>query len=102
LQNHINKRYYIIWYMAGLKTGDCAIIEFCRIAALAVSSFICYLMIYYFTPLKEIMRIDSIVISKFTFIFSFVFILLLFCITSLSYVIKLGRGNIILNYKNQD
>ena len=102
LQSRINKRYYVIWYMTGLKTGECALIEFCRVAVLAVSSFICYFVIYYFTPLKEVMDMDGIVINAFTFLISFVFILLLFCITSLGYVIKLGRGNIMLNYKNQD
>ena len=84
------------------QVSELGVTEVGIVAVLAVGSFICYLAIFYFTPLKENMNIDGIVINEFTFLISFVFILLLFCITSLGYVVKLGRGNIMLNYKNQD
>lgn len=102
VQNRINRKYFVIWYMLGTKTRDCAFIELLRVLAISLFSFIIYICIYYFTPLRENMNISSVYIDGFTFFTAFLFIVILCSITSMDYVIKLGKGNIISAYKNQN
>ena len=102
VQNRINRKYFVIWYMLGTKTRDCAFIELLRVLAISLFSFIIYICIYYFTPLRENMNISSVYIDGFTFFTAFLFIIILCSITSMDYVIKLGKGNIISAYKNQN
>ncbi len=94
-----NQKRFIIYYMLGLTQKKCMLIEALRSFTLVVSSFLITLFLYWITPVRGLYTADSFRINAFTFFLVFLFLLIIYACTSIAFFIRLGRKDLIQNYR---
>lgn len=99
IQSIENKKLYNIYYILGITSKKCSLIEAIRSFILMLLSFTLVLSLYYLTPLKELFNSYTYKIDWFTFFMTFIYIALIFLITSCGFIYKLSKENLISTYK---
>lgn len=102
MQSRLDRKNYIIYYMLGMNKKECAAIEFLRTFSIAAVGFFIALFLYNIPSIRKMLYSNEIIINISTFVLSFIYIILIFCIVSMKYVIDLGKGSLIDHYKNQE
>jgi hypothetical protein len=95
-----NERRYIIYYLCGFTSKGCAIVEGIRTSFMIALAYVILIILYYFTPLKSLYETNE-VINLVTFLLTFIYLILVFCLSSLPFIINLGKKNLILKYKQK-
>ena len=99
IQSIENKKLYNIYFILGITAKKCSLIEAIRSFILMLLSFTLVLSLYYLTPLKELFNSYTYKIDWFTFFMTFIYIALIFLITSCGFIYKLSKENLISTYK---
>lgn len=94
-----NEKRFIIYYMLGLTQKKCMLIEALRSFALILSSFFITFLLYWITPVRDLYSPESFQINAFTFLLIFLFLLIIYACTSIAFFLKLGRKDLIQNYR---
>lgn len=102
LQSRLNHKNYMVYYMLGLKRWKCLLVEILKSLSVVIAGFIAVVLLYLLTPLKNFLISDDLLINWLTFLLALIFVLVICCVASLTYVIKLGKGSLISNYKNKE
>lgn len=99
IQSLLNEKRFIIYYMLGLTQKKCICIEALRSLTPILFSFLLTVILYGATPVQGLYAADSFHINALTFLLIFLFLLVIYACTSVGFLIKLGRKNLMQNYR---
>ncbi|MCJ7839574.1 hypothetical protein MUB24_01355 [Lederbergia sp. NSJ-179] len=98
-----NEKTFAIYYMLGLSNRKCALIEGIRGFAVIVFSFATMLVLYNLPLIHNLFRLDpTTTVNWLTFTFIGLYLTLIYCVTSVGFIIKMEKSNLIDLYRNRD
>lgn len=99
--NLVNERRYTIYFMHGMTKRNCALVEAMRSGTLILLSYLLFFVLYAITPVGEIFSVQSYTINGLTFLAVLLYMILIYSITAVPFVIKLGKKDLIHLYKQK-
>lgn len=102
IQKIQNEKTFSIYYILGLTTGKCAQIEALRGLIIFVLSFIAAFIAYNIPQIRAVMSYGDIIINTLTFLFVFIYLILIYLISSVVFVYKVLKLNPIVLYRKKD
>lgn len=101
IQSILHERLFTIYYMLGLSKKRCMMMEGLRTFLLLVVSFGSVLILFYLLKFNQVFNADEYRINGITFGIVFLYLCLICLISSVGYVEKLARKNLIQVYKQK-
>jgi Mg/Co/Ni transporter MgtE len=98
-----NEKRFAIYYMLGLSNRKFALIEGIRGFIVIVFSFAAMLVLYYLPFIHNLFGLDpTTTVNGLTFTFIGLYLTLIYCVTSVGFIIKMEKSNLIDLYRNRD
>ena len=103
MQSRLNKKNYVIYYMIGMCRRSCAITEFLRSSLVVIAGILLSSSIFLFDSVRNMLYSNNnVLINWRTILCAFFTLELISCIISIPYILALGKGSIIKNYKSRE
>lgn len=101
--NFENEKTFAIYYMLGLSNRKCALIEGIRGFTVIIFSFAAMLVLYHLPLIHNLFGLDpTTTVNGLTFTFIGLYLTLIYCVTSVGFIIKMEKSNLIDLYRNRD
>lgn len=101
IQSMLHERMFTIYYMLGLSKRRCMLMEGLRTFLLLIVSFGSVLILFYLLKFNRLFNADEYRMNGITFSIVFLFLCLICFVSSVGYVEKLARKNLIEVYKKK-